>query len=248
MAIVSCCQGEMADEQIEVRDVDVLKTLGRCAGTTDRKWLRGLLASLAAPIEISQDGCTYSGLLLDVTLQSSGRLLVRFSRAQCQLFTSNYTKLSFAGRNTFKRKPLALWITAFYTSHLTPHPMHVQTLHDLCGSENRSIGSFRRELEESLNRAVKGNAIESWGYDKNGLIKVRLVLSDEQRKRIAKKAASTSKNKPTQPAGRANREDSRRRYVGPSAQREPGSWTSDRPDSLGVFRPYSEELEDDIPW
>ena len=45
---------------------------------------------------------------------------------------------------------LAQWLHSFYSTHADPHPIKVETIRRLCGSENKDLFGFRRDLREAL--------------------------------------------------------------------------------------------------
>ena len=43
-------------------------------------------------------------------------------------------------------KPLALWLHGFYASHAAPHPLSVEYLHKLSGSQTKRLRRFKENL------------------------------------------------------------------------------------------------------
>lgn len=64
----------------------------------------------------------------------------------------SYTGLNWKVRQALSGYPLAQWLHAFYQSHVNPHPMLLETIHKLCGSEAKEMRVFKQSVGEALKK------------------------------------------------------------------------------------------------
>jgi hypothetical protein len=143
-----------------------LKAIGRSTGGKDVEWLKDALARLASTVVEIKDGKkAYFGPTLHHGARDdeSGHYVIEINPAIFSLYGSDgWSQIEWEERLSLKGHPLAQWLHGFYTTHAAPYPIKVETLHRLCGSENKELKGFRRELREAL---AKLEAVTGWGWE-----------------------------------------------------------------------------------
>lgn len=164
----------------------LLRKLGRADSGAARRQLRRQLSRLSASaIDIRLEGLMrYEGSLVDEIYHDelNGGLCVTLNPRLHGLFgRSMWTALNLNTRLSLGDSSLAQWLHGFYSTHENPLPYRVETLHRLCGSENRSIRSFSQELSRAL--AMVAEASKEEGETFIGEIRSGLVYVQKGNKR-----------------------------------------------------------------
>lgn len=150
-----------------------LKSLGRSTGKSQHEWLKDAVARLAAcAIEIS-DGCyTYGGGLVQEFFreEESGLYKLILNKKLLNLYEAGYTGLQWDDRRLLGRKPLALWLFSYYSTHENPHPVKVETLQRLSGSSTAQTKHFKRNLKKALLELQLIGFICNFSIDRDGLV------------------------------------------------------------------------------
>ena len=60
----------------------------------------------------------------------------------------------------------------------------METLHNLCGSADKSLRSFRQKLKKALDELASVGAIEGWDIDGDDLVNVQRTPSRAQQKHL----------------------------------------------------------------
>lgn len=87
------------------------------------------------------------------------------SRDLYRLFDADFTKIQWAERQALRGSPLALWLHGYLCTHTAQnlYGVKIETVHALCGSRNKNMRDFGRELIEALELVrTKTRAIQSW--------------------------------------------------------------------------------------
>ena len=161
-----------------------LKTLGRQSGKSGRDWLRSAFARLAgAVVELTQDGRTYGGTLLEFYRdEDTGRTVLEINPKLAPFFgPTRWTQIDWEQRQRLRAKPLALWLHGFYASHAAPHALSVEYLHKLSGSQTKQLWKFKQNLTQALRDLEAAGAIKAFEI-RDDLVHVRAVPSKSQRK------------------------------------------------------------------
>ena len=164
-----------------------LKALGRQSGKSGREWLRSVFARLAgAVVELTQDGRTYGGTLLEFYRdEDTGRTVLEINPKLAPFFgPTRWTQIDWEQRQRLRAKPLALWLHGFYASHAAPHALSVEYLHKLSGSQTKQVWKFKQNLTQALEEIVRVGAIKAFEI-RDDLVHVRTVPSPSQRKHLA---------------------------------------------------------------
>ena len=174
-----------------------LKALGRQSGKSGREWLRSVFARLAgAVVELTQDGRTYGGTLLEFYRdEDTGRTVLEINPKLAPFFgPTRWTQIDWEQRQRLRAKPLALWLHGFYASHAAPHALSVEYLHKLSGSQTKQLKHFKQNLVRALRDLEAVGAIRSFDI-RDDLVHVRIVPSKSQRKHLAARRPPTRRRK-----------------------------------------------------
>ena len=174
-----------------------LKALGRQSGKSGREWLRSVFARLAgAVVELTQDGRTYGGTLLEFYRdEDTGRTVLEINPKLAPFFgPTRWTQIDWEQRQRLRAKPLALWLHGFYASHAAPHALSVEYLRQLSGSRTKQLKHFKQNLSRALRDLEAVDAIRSFEI-RDDLVHVRTVPSKSQRKHLAARRPPTRRRK-----------------------------------------------------
>jgi TrfA protein len=165
-----------------------LKALGRRTSGRDHEWLKDVFRRLAgAVVEITHNRMTYFGSMIEggVRDEDTGQYVLEINPKIIALYAAGWTATDWEQRQALKRKPLALWLHGFYSSHANPHPLTVEYLHKLSGSRNRNIRDFKQQLWKAHEDLQEVGAIRDFEIEGN-LVSVDTVPSRSQQKHIRK--------------------------------------------------------------
>jgi hypothetical protein len=130
----------------------LLQIMGRKQGKSGREWVKGVAARLSAnTVEIKQGRYSYGGSLVDEFYHDdvSGRYAITINPKLASLYERDgWTPIVWEQRMMLKGQPLAQWLHGFFESHKESEVIQtLDTVYQLCGSENTRIKSFRQELK-----------------------------------------------------------------------------------------------------
>jgi hypothetical protein len=156
---------------------EFLRALGKANSGQNHKWLKEIFWRLTAcGVEIKTSRYTYMGNMLHQAYwdEKTKRFWLCVNEDLAKLFNTGWTSIYWEQRRKLSRKPLALWLHGFYISYEQPYPMKPETLHGLCGSENKSIRGFKQELGNALKALKDIGAIEDFEIKpgKDGLVHI----------------------------------------------------------------------------
>lgn len=115
----------------------------------------------AVKLSVNNDETGYAGSLIrdygwtERDEKDSTKWMVRFEPRITKLFLEDTTTLlEWETRKKIgTRATLALWLHSFYSSHMKPYPVKVETFWELCRSGD-SLSSFRRNIRNALTKLV----------------------------------------------------------------------------------------------
>jgi hypothetical protein len=151
-----------------------LRALGRATGKSQHEWLKNSFRRLmAAGVEITYDHHTYGGTMLEFLRdEDANKYVLRLNPKILSMYKAGWTAIDWAKRQKLRRKPLALWLHGYYSSHAKPLPLKVNTLRTLSGSKTKTLYHFRSALRQALNELKTIGAIASWQINAADLVTV----------------------------------------------------------------------------
>lgn len=175
-------------EQVEFTAHSILRALGRDTGKSQHEWLKDAIARLySAGVEITAGRFTYFGALLrGARDEVTGRYRVQLAHELLDMYLAGWTQIKWGERAALRRKPLALWLHGWFSTHAQPYPMRVETLRRLSGSRNQDAAGFKRLLCLALAELEAISAIDTWEV-RGDMVHVTKKPTPTQRKHLAKR-------------------------------------------------------------
>ena len=176
-------------KRVEFTVHSFLKALGRgTSGKHHEEFKEQVMRLVTGGIEITDTKArvTFMGTLVSKAFreEDSGRYVVIFDKDMLNLYEAGYSHIDWSQRMALGKSTLAKWLHGFYATHAKPYPYKVETLHNLCGSADKSLRSFRQKLKKALDELVCVRAIDSWIIDQNDLVTVQRTPSRSQQKHL----------------------------------------------------------------
>jgi len=141
-------------KQIRFSAYSFLTAIGRTTGKSDYEWLKEAINDLAGClVRISNGRHSYFGALIQEGFrdEATNEYVIKVNERIALLFMGgNWTALNGEQRKMLRKRPLAQWLHAFYSTHAKPHPYKVETILKLCGSEVSELKKFRQLLKRAL--------------------------------------------------------------------------------------------------
>ena len=180
--------------ECRVKAYQLLKKLEKADTGGNREVLHIRLMRLkATAIEIEQGRYGYAGSLIDEVYRDkeTQEYVFRANPKLRALFEPDqFTQIDWAVRRELDGQPLAQWLHGFYASHAQPHPVHMETLLKLAGSEDASPTSARQTLRKAFEAVAKASKAhgEEFSYEiHSDLVHAQKKGSKSQRRHLAKK-------------------------------------------------------------
>jgi len=181
-------------ERCKITTYNLLKIMGKKNTGGNIKVLYSSLARLRAnAVEITQGQYTYIGGLLDGVLKDrkTKELIITLNPTLRLLYEPDqFTLVDWEVRKLLNSQSLARWLHAFYSTHAEPHPMRIETLRDLCGSQMGLIKHFKEKLRKALDAVVEAfkAAGQIFSYEiKNNTVYVIKQPSKSQQRHLERK-------------------------------------------------------------
>lgn len=180
-------------KRVEFSVHSFLKALGRkTSGEQHDQFKEQVMRLVTGGIEITdlKAQMTFMGTLVHKAYrdEASGRYVVIFDKDMLALYEAGYSHIDWNQRMALGKSTLAKWLHGFYATHAAPYPYKVQTLHNLCGSEDKSLRSFRQKLRKALGELESVGAIDGWNIDENDLVTVQRKPTASQQKHLKRSA------------------------------------------------------------
>lgn len=163
-------------KQIRFSAYSFLTAIGRTTGKSDYEWLKEAINDLAGClVRISNGRHSYFGTLIQDGFrdEETNEYVIKINEALALLFMGgNWTALNGEQRKMLRKRPLAQWLHAFYSTHAKPHPYKVETIRQLCGSEVSELKKFRQMLRRALKELA---SVTGWScsIDENDCVVIK---------------------------------------------------------------------------
>jgi len=116
-----------------------------------------LIRLMACAVEIRHGGTTYSGSLIvhSIKDEKTSHYLIELNKSIINLYgQTEWTRIDWKQRNALKRKPLAMALHGYYSSHKSPYPVKIETLMKLSGSKSKQLANFKIKVNNALHELV----------------------------------------------------------------------------------------------
>jgi hypothetical protein len=147
----------------------ILKHMGvEINGQAYEKLRTSIVRMTACLLTVSNEKITFSDRIIDrfVIDEETKHYKVTIGRHSIKLFSDNdWTGVCSEQRKFLSRKPLALALHGYYSSHEEPLPVSVEFLARITGSTNRQKASFKRQVKTAMNELIKVGLFKSYSID-----------------------------------------------------------------------------------
>lgn len=175
----------------------LLKMQGLPDSGKNRETLGERIARLVTGTLTIRQGCRkYIGHLVSFAAKDeiTREWAVQLDPNLCHLFEKDqFSQVGWAVRQELARHPLAQWLHGFFSSHAKPHPMRMETLLTLSGSQAASPRSANQTLRKALAALAVAASKHGEKFEfevRDGLVHVTRKPSQTQRRHLAKKIAA----------------------------------------------------------
>ena len=167
-AILHTLRGQGMGRECRTTSAALLRLMGFADSGKHRKLLEDKIARLnASAVKIKCGRYTYMGSLLDWAAkdEETQEWVIVLNPKLAELFAPDqYTRLQWGTRRALAGQPLAQWLHGYYSSHVDPYPLRIETLHRLCGSEAGELKSFTQKLKKALEAVERASAAAGEGF------------------------------------------------------------------------------------
>ncbi len=186
--------------QCRLTSYALLKLMGKTDTGKNRVTLQNRIERLVAnAVTVKQGHYSYIGSLISFAAkdEETQEWVIELDSRLRPLFAADqFTQIEWAIRQELDGQPLAQWLHGFYASHAQPHPMRIDTLLELSGSENSSPTSARQKLRKALEAVAMASKAygEEFSYEiHSDLIHAEKKGSRSQRRHLARKNGKLQK-------------------------------------------------------
>jgi hypothetical protein len=195
-------------EVTQVSTYQILKEMGLSTGKENYVMLEKRIDRLfLARIKLESKDLIYSGGLISsfTKVKDTNLYSISFDKKMAPLLTNNqYSRIDINIRAQLNGNALAQWLHAFYSTHATPAPYKVDTIHTLCGSKTLDVRFFKPKLKSALELISKVYASNNKHFEfeiNNDVVYVKKSGTKAQSRHIVKKIIDSkptpSKKPPT---------------------------------------------------
>jgi hypothetical protein len=134
-----------------------------------------IIRLVACAVEIRHAGSTYTGSLIYSSIRDDETKFYRIqlSRDLIKLYgKTEWTAVNWEQRSALRRKPLALALHGYFSTHKKPYPIKIETLLKFSGSRNKILAGFKQKLIKALDELVKIGFLIDYKIDNNDLVTV----------------------------------------------------------------------------
>ena len=152
------------------------------SGQAHEKLRMSILRMTACVLTVTNERYTFSDRIIDrfVIDEASKHYKITIGRHTIKLFGDNdWTAVEYKQRRLLSRKPLALALHGYYSSHEKPLPVSIEFLASITGSTNNQKASFKRQIKIALGELVKIGSIKSYEIDSNMIVVNRMEKSNK---------------------------------------------------------------------
>jgi hypothetical protein len=185
-------QNQPLGVQLSFTARSLLVALGLSVGKSDYSWLKDAFRRLAgAVVEISYaPGMSYAGNMLDFWRDDNDKTyIIEVNPRLAGVYAAGWTAIDYEKRHEFRRKPLALWLHGFYSSHAKPFAVKVEYLYRLTGSRNKNLRDFKYQLKKALEILAERGGIKSFSIE-GDIVRVETIPSRSQQRFLDRQSVS----------------------------------------------------------
>lgn len=181
------------DQEFYTSMYALLKGLGiKDTGPSRTSLKHRLLRLSSCELSIRTDSFVYEGNLTKADyLDGNKPLVLGLNPNIIRLFASDqFTLVHWGVRSMLNGSPLAQWLHGYYSTHATPYPVRIDTLHKISGSKTVSPDKFLQLLRRALDKLALASTEhdQKFTYQIDGeLVSVNKRPSPSQERHISKR-------------------------------------------------------------
>jgi hypothetical protein len=138
---------------------ELLKSMNlNTGGDEHRRLHKSIIRLNGAVVEIIHHRKRYFGTLIHSGVENevTSHYEIKLNPQLIRLYGKNqWTAINWNQRVELRRKPLALALHGYFSSHNEPFPVKLETLQLYTGSRNASLRGFKRRVHEALTELVR---------------------------------------------------------------------------------------------
>ena len=192
-AVLHFCRLQAMGRECRFSAYAFLKALGKTVSGASRKVLDTQLTRLkATAVRIRLVGrYSYEGSLLDEIYRDEKTkeyVAVLNPKMRALFEPDQFTQIEWSVRHALSGKPLAQWLHGFFSSHAAPHPISIEKLRELSGSEAKRERKFKETLRKALDAVVEASEAHGQPFRftfEGDLVCIERTPSDSQRRHLA---------------------------------------------------------------
>jgi hypothetical protein len=189
--ILHLTRGKDFGEECRATSAALLRLMGFADSGKHRKLLEEKIGRLnASAVKIKAGRYTYMGSLVDWAAkdEKTQEWVISLNPKIAALFAPDqYTLIQWGVRRALGGHPLAQWLHGYFSSHAAPHPIKIETLRRLSGSEAGELWKFTQTLKKALAAVATASAatgeVFTWRIE-DGLVYVKRTPSPSQRRHL----------------------------------------------------------------
>jgi TrfA protein len=162
----------------------ILKHMGMdTSGQAHERLRMSILRMTACVLTVTNEKYTFSDRIIDrfIVDEETKHYKITVGRHTIKLFSDNdWTAIEHQQRRSLSRKPLALALHGYYTSHEKPLPVRIEFLASITGSKNSQKAGFKRHLKVALEELIEIGSLKSYKFE-NDVVKVERVPKHQKR-------------------------------------------------------------------
>lgn len=205
LAIFHLSRGGVPGEDIPVSQAELLRLCGVASSGQNITTLHERITRLiGALVDIQNRTHHFMGGLISSREwdEATGHMIFKLHPKIVEMFpNSSFTSFNHELRCKLGKNLLAQWLLGYYSSHINPLPVKVETLHAMCGAPGEPDKEFRRRLKVALQAIKDGHIAKGSAFDfliqknptGNWLVTVVTGLSGSQMKYAIKHGINTRK-------------------------------------------------------
>lgn len=154
----------------------LLKKLGLHTGGDEHRRLHTTITRMiACAVEIKHDGRTYIGSLIEdgasIDTEPTKAYALRLNPTLIRLYgETQWTALNWGHRLKLRRKPLALALHGYYSTHARPVPVKLSTLQSYTGGANTQPADFKRKVSKALEELKELGFLTHYHFERDLVI------------------------------------------------------------------------------
>lgn len=171
-------KGKKLGHRVYLDEREFLSALGRKPSGYAYKWLRNSLDRLfSCGVRIENNDFVYGGSMLQEYYydKNNRKYFIVLNPMLGRLYSAGYTYISWEERQRIgNKKPLALWLHGYISSHSKWVPHSIDCIREYSGSNTSDRHKFKQNLKKALDHLQSLGLILGYSIDKKGMLDIKM--------------------------------------------------------------------------